>query len=152
MFTAMRRFTAVVGLMLLAACAAQPAVTARKPDHKLIVQVNENDPAKLNLALNNISNVYSYYMEKGEPIEVELVAYGPGLHIFRNDTSPVKARLDSLKKTYDGVTYSACGNTMQGMEKAEGKPVKLVSDVKIVPAGVTRIMELQEQGWSYLRP
>jgi intracellular sulfur oxidation DsrE/DsrF family protein len=146
-----QRFAAIAGVMLLGACAAQPATTAKKPEHRLIVQVNENDPAKLNLALNNIANVYSYYMDKNEPVEVELVAYGPGLHIFRGDTSPVKARLETLRKTYD-VTYSACGNTMQGMERAEGKAVSLVSEVRVVPAGVTRIMELQEQGWSYLKP
>jgi intracellular sulfur oxidation DsrE/DsrF family protein len=151
MIGTLHRWPGIAGLMLLAACAAQPAATVKKPEHRLIVQVNENDPAKLNLALNNIANVYSYYLEKDEPVEIELVAYGPGLHIFRNDTSPVKDRLDSLRKTYE-VSYSACGNTMQGMEKAEGKPVKLVSDVKIVPAGVTRIIELQEKGWSYLRP
>lgn len=146
-----RRLAAIAGLLLLAACAASPASTAKKPDHKVIVQVNENDPAKLTLALNNVANLYSYYQEKGEPLEIEVVAYGPGLHLFRDDTSPVKARLATLKDTYD-LTYSACGNTMQNMEKAEGKKLTLIKDVQVVPAGVTRIVELQEKGWSYIRP
>jgi intracellular sulfur oxidation DsrE/DsrF family protein len=28
----------------------------------------------------------------------------------------------------------------------------VVSDAVIVPSGVVRLMELQEQGWSYVRP
>jgi intracellular sulfur oxidation DsrE/DsrF family protein len=38
------------------------------------------------------------------------------------------------------------------MEKKEGKPVSIVSDAIIVPSGVVHLMELQEKGWSYLRP
>lgn len=139
---------AALAALLLSACAATPAM---RP-HRLIVHVDDNDPARMNLALNNISNVYAHYLEKNEPIEVELVAYGPGLHMLRADTSPVKQRLASLRETYDNIVYTACGNTMQNMAKAEGKAVALLPDVGIVSAGVTRIMELQEKGWSYVRP
>lgn len=137
---------------VIAGCSGMAGQQAGKREHRLVVHVDDNDPAKMNLALNNVSNVYAHYLEKNEPVEVEVVAYGPGLHMFRDDTSPVKKRLEALKQTYDGVVFSACGNTMQGMTRAEGKPVKLAADVQVVPAGVTRIMELQEQGWSYLRP
>jgi intracellular sulfur oxidation DsrE/DsrF family protein len=50
------------------------------------------------------------------------------------------------------VAFTACGNTMDTMKRAEGKDVPLLPKVKIVTAGVTRIMELQEEGWSYIRP
>jgi len=137
----------------LTACAQyQSGQMAAAPEHRLIIHVDDNDPAKMNLALNNLSNVYDYYQKKGEPVRVEVVAYGPGLNIFRADTSPVKKRLETLKMTYDTVTYSACGNTMTAMEKAEHKPVHLVPDVQVVPAGVIRIIELEEKGWSYIRP
>ena len=132
--------------------AGQAAASDPKPGHRLIIHVNENDPARMNLALNNLTNVYEYYRKKNEPVQVELVAYGPGLHIFRDDTSPVKQRIESLKLAYDNITFSACGNTMKGMEKAEAKPVRLIDDVGTVASGVIRIMELQEEGWSYLRP
>lgn len=125
---------------------------APKKDHRLIIQVNESDPGKMTMALNNMANVYEYYRKKNEPVQVELVAYGPGLHLFRADSSPVRTRLDALKLEHDGITFTACGNTIVNMEKAEGKPIALLPDVGVVEAGVTRIMELQEQGWSYLRP
>jgi intracellular sulfur oxidation DsrE/DsrF family protein len=38
------------------------------------------------------------------------------------------------------------------MEKKEGKELVLVSEAKQVPSGVVRLMELQEQGYSYIRP
>jgi intracellular sulfur oxidation DsrE/DsrF family protein len=38
------------------------------------------------------------------------------------------------------------------MEKTVGKAVPIVSEATIVLSGVVRLMELQEQGWSYVRP
>ena len=50
------------------------------------------------------------------------------------------------------VAFTACGNTQTAMQKAEGKEIPLVSLAKVMPAGVVRLMELQERGWSYVRP
>ena len=36
--------------------------------------------------------------------------------------------------------------------KKTGKEPKLAEGVGVVPGGVIRIMELQEQGYSYIRP
>jgi len=38
------------------------------------------------------------------------------------------------------------------MSKAESKEIRLISEAKIVPSGVVRVMELQEQGWTYVKP
>jgi intracellular sulfur oxidation DsrE/DsrF family protein len=38
------------------------------------------------------------------------------------------------------------------MTKAEAKEVPLISQAKVTESGVVRLMELQEQGWTYLRP
>jgi intracellular sulfur oxidation DsrE/DsrF family protein len=38
------------------------------------------------------------------------------------------------------------------MAKKAGKEIKLIAEAKIVPSGVVRLMELQEQGCSYIRP
>jgi intracellular sulfur oxidation DsrE/DsrF family protein len=50
------------------------------------------------------------------------------------------------------LTFAACGNTQANMTKAEGKPVTLLSEAKITPSGVVRLMELQGQGYAYIRP
>ncbi len=50
------------------------------------------------------------------------------------------------------LTFDACANTRKGMQKAEGKEIPLVSQAKVVPSGVVHLVELQEKGWSYIRP
>lgn len=118
--------------------------------HRLALHVDVNDPAVMNLALNNAENAIEHYKARGEEVQVEIVAYGPGLHMLRSDTSPVKERVSRMKE--QNVAFSACGNTKTAMEKRESQPVEIVPEAVIVPAGVVRLMELQEQGWSYVRP
>jgi intracellular sulfur oxidation DsrE/DsrF family protein len=128
------------------------AAANQKQPHRLVIQVDVNDPAVMNLALNNVSNVAQHYSEIGQKVEIEVVAFGPGLHMLRDDTSPVKARIKSMSETMPQLAFSACGNTRENMTRTEAKEIPLVSQAKVVKAGVVRLMELQEQGWSYLRP
>jgi intracellular sulfur oxidation DsrE/DsrF family protein len=121
-----------------------------QPPHHAVIQVTQNDPAVINMALNNAENLTKYYRDKGEQIEIELVAYGPGLHMLRSDTSPVKVRLAVL--AMDNMIFSACGNTLNAQAKQEGKEITLVPEARIVPSGIARIIELQEQHWTYVRP
>jgi intracellular sulfur oxidation DsrE/DsrF family protein len=72
--------------------------------------------------------------------------------MLRDDTSPVKERIKSMSQAMPQLTFSACGNTRENMTKSEAKDIPLISQAKVVKAGVVRLMELQEQGWSYLRP
>ena len=122
--------------------------------HRLAIQVDQNDPAVMNLALNNATNVIEYYRAKGEDVDVDVVTYGPGLHMLRVDTSPVQDRIKNLKDlAFPGkIQFSACNNTKEGMQKKEGQRVALLPEASIVPSGVVRLMQLQEQGWSYVRP
>lgn len=149
------KIASAAALLALALIAVAPAHAAEQAKaHRIAVQVDQNDPAVMNLVLNNVTNLLDYYHSKGEQAQVEVVAYGPGLAMLREDVSPVKERLKRLK---DGsfpssLIFSACHNTMQGMEKREGHPIRIVPEARVVPAGVVRLTELQEEGWTYLRP
>ena len=125
---------------------------ATEKAHRLILQVNSNEPAMMNLALNNASNVVQYYKDLGEKVSIEVVTFGPGLHMLRDDTSPVRARIEVLALSSPEISFKACGNTRENMSKAEGKEVPLISEAQIVKSGVVRVMELQEQGWTYVKP
>ena len=120
--------------------------------HRLILQVNSNEPAMMNLALNNASNVVQYYKDLGKKVSIEVVTFGPGLHMLRDDTSPVKARIEVLALSSPEISFKACGNTRENMSKAENKEIPLISEAKVVKSGVVRVMELQEQGWTYVKP
>jgi hypothetical protein len=122
--------------------------------HRVVIQVDQNDPEVMNLALNNAKNVIEYYRGRNQDADVEVVAYGPGLRMLRDDTSPVKDRIKELAEVSfpPNITFSACNNTKQGMEKREGHAITIIPQAHLVPAGVVRIMELEEQGYSYVRP
>lgn len=130
------------------------AAHADGPKHRIVIQVDQNDPDVMNLALNNAKNVIETYRTRNEDVNVEVVAYGPGLHMLRDDTSPVKDRIKEISEVSfpSNITFSACNNTKQGMEKREGHPITIIPQAHLVPAGVVRIMELEEQGYSYVRP
>jgi intracellular sulfur oxidation DsrE/DsrF family protein len=148
----------VLLLMVVPPSAAQvkkpPATQMSKKEklHQLVLQVNTNDAATMNLALNNATNVAQYYKDRGEKVTIEIVTFGPGLHMLRTDTSPVKARIETLTLSTPEISFKACGNTQQNMQKAENKEISIIPEATVVNSGVVRVMELQEQGWTYVKP
>jgi uncharacterized protein len=127
-------------------------IAKKQAQHRLILQVNSNEPAMMNLALNNAMNVAEYYKGLGEKVSIEVITYGPGLHMLRSDTSPVKARIETIALSTPEISFKACGNTKENMSKAENKDIPIIPQANLVKSGVVRVMELQEQGWSYVKP
>lgn len=119
-----------------------PAGGAKR--HKIVIQVSDNDPAKWNLALNNARNLQDDVGAAN--VDIEIVAYGPGIGMLKLD-SPTGARIaDALKGS---VKVVACENTMRGQKLTRDD---MLSGIGYVPAGVTEIMKRQGEGWAYLRP
>jgi intracellular sulfur oxidation DsrE/DsrF family protein len=146
-------FTSLGAVFAASPFAVRAAAAAdEKKRHRVAIHVDENNPAVMNLALNNSMNIHEYYQERGEPVEIEIVANSQGLHMFRDDTSPVKDKLAELRAKIATTTFSACGNTQRNMEKTEGKPVPIVALARVVPSGVVRLIELEEDGFSYIKP
>jgi uncharacterized protein len=126
--------------------------TAKDKEHRLILQVNSNDPGAMNLALNNATNVVQHYTKLGEKVTIEVITFGPGLHMLRADTSPVKGRIETMSLSTPEVSFKACGNTQENMRKAENKEIPLLPEAQVVNSGVVRVMQREEQGWSYVKP
>lgn len=145
-------FAAAFALATLMAVAAPQVAHADGNGHKLVIHVDDNDPKRMNQALNNAENVTAYFSSRGEKIVVEIVAYGPGLMMFRADKSPVKARIEKMSLQYEDMSFAACGVTRGKMAKKEGMEIPIMPEATMVPSGVVQIMELQEKGWSYVRP
>lgn len=141
-------------LFVTAACAALLpfAALAEGVNHHIAIHVDQNDPAVMDMALNNAQNASSYYASIGDTVDIELVAYGPGLMMFVAGKSPVEERLSSMSLEMPSMKLSACGNTLAAMQKKAGAAVPLVSEAVVVPSGVVRLVELQEQGFAYVRP
>jgi intracellular sulfur oxidation DsrE/DsrF family protein len=139
-----RIFTLLVLGML---AVAMPAVAQDDYAHKIVIQVSHPDPAEHTIALNMASNLQKLYGI--DNIKVEVVAFGQGLEIL-TPKSAEAARVKSM--ALQDVRFSACANTMDKIERKTGKRPELTEGVEIVPAGVGRIMELQEQGYAYAAP
>lgn len=117
------------------------------PANKIVIQVSTDDARTQAIALNNAVNVQKALGM--DNVAVEIVAYGPGLSLL-TDKSKHNQRVASL--AMQDITFSACGNTMKKVEKKSGHMPVLIEGVAVVPAGVLRIMELQQQGYAYVRP
>jgi uncharacterized protein len=140
------------GYMIAANLVSVSGQVSSPGEHRLVIQVTENDPALMNMALNNAQNLSKHYAEQEQRLRIEFVAYGPGLHMLRDDSSPVKDRILRLAKQKPDISFSACGNTMSAQGKQEKKEITLIPEARVVPTGIARIVELQEEGWSYVRP
>jgi intracellular sulfur oxidation DsrE/DsrF family protein len=72
-----------------------------------VIQVSDNDPAKWGLALNNARNVQQDLGK--DNVQIEIVAYGPGLAMLR--PSP-RSRTASPARSTTTSGMIACENTM----------------------------------------
>ena len=112
----------------------------------VVLQIS--DASRQNLVLNVANNLQNYYGP--DKVAIEVVAFGPGLKtLFANNeiTSP---RIKGLAA--NGVKFSACMNTIAAIKRKTGKEPVIHKDAKKVPAGVVRIMELVDKGYTLIKP
>ncbi|HEO64874.1 MAG TPA: hypothetical protein ENI73_03290 [Spirochaetes bacterium] len=115
--------------------------------HNIVIQISDDNARTKKIALNNAANV----LKEWPQANIEIVAYGPGIGImFRGKKNKFRNRVKEL--SMNNIRFSACGNTMRHVAKKKGRMPKLLKGVKQVKAGVKRIVELQEKGYSYIRP
>jgi intracellular sulfur oxidation DsrE/DsrF family protein len=142
---ATRRTFLVLGGTGLLAVALPVLVSAQgaAPKNRALFQVTDNDPGRWNIILNNMQSLKDGVGSEG--VEIELVAYGPGVSMLKAD-STVKQRVADAAKA--GVKILACQNTMNGMKLT---PADMLPEAGYTPSGVVEVMRKQQQGWAYIR-
>ena len=115
-------------------------------ERRLVIQISSNDVQVQQTALSNIVNLQKHYGM--DDIEIELVAFGPGYRML-TPQSPLAKRIASL--ALQEVTFTACMNTMHSVKEKTGVMPDLIEGVTTTKAGVARIIELQMQGYSYIK-
>ena len=116
-------------------------------DHKMVIQINSKNKITHKMGLINAGNLKSQL--GNDNIDVEVVIYGPGLSMVRSESAFAK-RIKKLQSR--GVEFSVCEGTLKAIAKKTGKEPELLEGMKRVRTGALRILELQEAGYSYLRP
>ncbi|GEO70814.1 DsrE family protein [Levilactobacillus acidifarinae] len=106
---------------------------------KTSVVVHLDEQAKVSLAQGNVHNLLIGLPES----RVVVVVNGPAVRSFL--TPSWRAFLTDLPE----VEVDACANAL----RANGiLAAQLPAGVAVVPAGVVRIVELEQQGFAYLKP
>jgi uncharacterized protein len=133
---------------LMQADAAHLKENPRK--HRIVYQLDEAGLDKAKFVLGNMRNHVAGVGGWQNIEALELVVFGPALKGFTKDAidPALKQSLDALQM--QGMTFGACGNTMKNFSiTADQLPERSL----ILPqGGVVRIMELQEAGYTYIRP
>ena len=127
----------------------KPVFTHNLPfaTQSVVIEVDSKDPAQWELALNNAQNIQNDL--GAENVRVNVVAFGPGLHMLLRDS--VAAKRIAAQNT-EGIEFDACHNTMKAMEKKSGHMPVLAPAAVIVPSGVVRIMQLEKAGFAFIKP
>ena len=118
-------------------------------ERKMVIQVNSKDAVVQKMALNSAKNLKK--MIGKDAIDVEIVVYGPGLSLIKS-RGRAADKVKILMADYD-VKVSVCNGSLKAYAKRHGgHELEIIKGVSRVPTGALRILELQEQGYAYLRP
>src|SRR3981189_2733448 len=113
-----------VAIVALLMAAAVPAARAQqvplqdKPfaEHKIVLQLSDNDPRKQGLVLSVASNLMKHY--DPDKVAIEVVAFGPGIELLRPE-NPNRKMVESLAA--QGARFDICINTVDTLERENGK-------------------------------
>lgn len=153
----MTGFSAILGAtfaaLLIAAAApaarAQQAPLQDKPfaEHKIVLQLSDNDPRKQGLVLSVASNLMKFY--DPDKVAIEIVAFGPGIELLRPE-NPNRKMVESL--VAQGTRFDICLNTVETLERENGKRPEFIAAATPVQVGVAQILFLTENGYTLVRP
>lgn len=116
-------------------------------EHNVVFQFNKADQDYHNAVLFAVGEMLRKY---GDNITVVVTAFGQGIHILaknpvRHVSEHNRQKIQSLADY--GVKFHACGNTMKSLGWTEKD---MLPFAEVVQVGAADLMELQEQGYSYL--
>lgn len=149
----------LLALMIAVAAPLAPAAAAGtvaetelaepRPDwdnpRRIVLQLTEDDPKKINGVLYNAVNLQDFY--GADNVKIAVITYAGGVRALLKGDSPVPDRIASLQQY--GIEFVACGNTLETIGKS---PADLLPDVTVVKAGIAEIVERKLRGWTYIVP
>jgi intracellular sulfur oxidation DsrE/DsrF family protein len=140
----------IATLLLIPSLApAQQVPLQDKPfaEHKIVLQLSENDPKTQGLVISVANNLMKFY--DPDKVAIEVVAFGPGIDLLKPDNANRKA-VESL--VAQGVRVDICLNTVDTLEREVGKRPEFLSVATPVQVGVAQILFLTENGYTLVTP
>jgi uncharacterized protein len=140
----------LVLLVLVSVVLPVPAQDSDKPfaEAHIVLQLSDRDAEVQARVINVANNLIKHY---GGPdfVDIEIVAFGPGLSLLFPD-NPQRERIASLLPS--GVRFVGCMNTVASIERETGKRPELIPETVPVKTGVAHIVERVGQGFVVIRP
>ena len=142
----------IAGLFAVAPASAghaQQVPLQDKPfaEHKIVLQLSDNDPRKQALVISVANNLLKFY--DPDKVAIEVVAFGPGIDLLRSENASRK-QVESL--IAQGVRFDVCLNTVDTIERETGKRPDIIPAATPVQVGVGQILFLTENGYTLVRP
>ncbi len=116
-------------------------------EHRVVLQLSDNDPKKQGLVISVAYNLLKLY--DPDKVAVEVVTFGPGIDLLRPDNSNRKL-VESL--VAQGVRFDVCLNTVDSIERETGQRPEFIPVATPVQVGVGQILSLTESGYTLVRP
>jgi uncharacterized protein len=140
---------AVLATTLPCGLRAQQVPLQDKPfaEHKIVLQLSDNDVRKQNLVISVANNLLKFY--DPDKVAIEVVAFGPGIELLRSE-SPARKQVESLIS--QGVRFDVCLNTVDTIERETGRRPEIMPGATPVQVGVGQILFLAENGYTLVRP
>jgi intracellular sulfur oxidation DsrE/DsrF family protein len=149
-WTSLRVLVAVALFATTLPCSrAQQVPLQDKPfaEHKIVLQLSDNDVRKQNLVISVANNLLKFY--DPDKVAIEVVAFGPGIEVLRSE-SPARKQVESL--IAQGVRFDVCLNTVDTIERETGRRPEIIPGATPVQVGVGQILFLTENGYTLVRP
>jgi intracellular sulfur oxidation DsrE/DsrF family protein len=142
---------------------ATPGVSLAQDAKKVVYHADFADPRRFSAMLTSINNMMNYYQNQLVEADVRIVFVAHGIRFVTDDSlegtpfaedeelaerrENLKGRLMSLVEVR-GVKLELCDITRSQINLNQDE---LYEGVAMVPSGVVRIADLQDQGFSYLK-
>lgn len=117
---------------------------------KIMIHINSMDIGKVDSAFTKLEQTLQASNESRDPVQIKFIVNVEGIAVLRQG-SPYTDKIRLLTDQYDNVEFLACGIAMETTRLKEQKEVKLLPEVRKVPAALTEILESLEAGWLYMR-
>ncbi len=136
---------AVLALAALAGgCAGMGEARTKE---RVVLQVSDADARTWHQALNVVSNIKENYAKRGVDSEIQIVAFGQGIQMPKDDAVVANRVREAMKG--GGAQMIACENSMGRFNLTKDV---MLDGIVYSQTGVIYIIEKQRQGWSMIRP
>lgn len=114
--------------------------------YKAVFHIDLEDDQLFTLGLGNITNTLAAL--EGIKTDFILLANGPGVAMLADKkVAPYLAQIEELRAA--GVHFQACNNALKKFQVNEKD---LAPGVKVIPAGIVGLIDLQNDGYAYIKP